>query len=154
MDEPTNENARAIVLTCMDYRYPLTIVEYMSREGLTGSYYHVILAGASLGAVLDELPPENIKLHWGETFFDHLDIVLAPPGIQKVYILDHRGCKAYQIFRGLTDDVDPGDEQRAHEREMNKLKAKIQAKYPGLPVITALFQKLKDEEEYTALEIE
>lgn len=150
MDEPL-ANARAIVLSCMDFRYPQAIVDYMTRRNLNRLYYHVILAGASLGAVLDESP--HLKPHWRETFFDHLDIVLAPPAIQEVYILDHRGCKAYQLFRGLPDDVDEGREETAHYREMNKLRAIIQERH-GLPVTMGLLQKLKGEEEYTVLEME
>jgi hypothetical protein len=154
MDEPINENARAILLSCMDFRYPQAIINHMNGRGLNLRYYHVILAGASLGAVLDEPPPNHIKPHWRDTFFDHLDIVLAPPAIQEVHLLDHRDCKAYQIFRGLPVDVDPEVEQIAHFREMNKLKAIIQARHRNLTVYTGLLQSHRGEEEYTVLEME
>ncbi len=154
MSEPIIENARAIVLTCMDFRYPEAIVNFMNGRNLNRRYYHVILAGASLGAVLDEPPPENIKPHWRTTFFDHLDIVLAPPAISEVYLLDHRDCKAYRIFGRLPDRPREDEETDAHYREMNKLKAIIQARHPGLSVVTGLLQKLNEDDEYTVLEME
>jgi hypothetical protein len=153
MDEPAIGNATTLLLTCMDFRYPEAIVEYMKREGLTLKYYHVILAGASLGAVLDT--PPHLKLQWQTTFFDHLDIVLTPPGaITQVYILDHRDCKAYRIFRGLPEDVDRDTETRAHRLEMNKLKNLIQQRYNGLHVECSLLERRKGEEEFRALEVE
>lgn len=153
MNDPANENATAILLTCMDFRYPQRIIEYMNDEGLEGEYYHVILAGASLGAVLD-IPP-HLKPQWRSTFFDHLEIVLTPPGaIEKVYILDHRDCKAYRIFGRLPDNPDPERERIAHENEMNKLKAIIQERYEGLPVKLGLLERLEGEEEFTVLDMD
>jgi hypothetical protein len=118
----------------------------------------VILAGASLGAVLDSEP--YIKPHWRETFFHHLEILLnppppdPPPPITQVYILDHRDCRAYRIFRGLPGNPDPDDERRAHEREMYKLRDAIQQRHSGLPVFVGLLERREGKEEFTVLEIE
>jgi hypothetical protein len=153
MDEPANGNATTLLLTCMDFRYPEAIVKYMEDEGLTLKYYHVILAGASLGAVLDT--PPHLKPAWQTTFFDHLAIVLTPPdAITQVYILDHRDCKAYRIFGRLPENPDRDDETHAHQLEMNKLKDLIHVRYSDLPVKCTLLERPDGEEEFRALEIE
>ena len=153
MDDPTIGNATAILLSCMDFRYPQAIINHMRGQGLEGQYYHVILAGASLGANLDTQP--HLKPNWRNTFFDHLQMVLTPPGpITKVHILDHRDCKAYRLFRGLPENVDRDRETAAHNLELHKLKAALQQRYGGLPVFTGLLERLKEEEEFKVLEIE
>jgi hypothetical protein len=155
MDEPTNGKATTLLLTCMDFRYPEAIAEYMEDEGLTGKYYHVILAGASLGAVLDT--PPQLKPHWRDTFFDHLEIVYPPPPkprIEQVYILDHRDCLAYRIFRGLPTNIDPISEAKAHLFEMNKLKIAIQLRHIGLRVLLGLLSRINEEEKFTVQEME
>ena len=140
---PKEEKVTAILLTCMDFRYPQAIVDYMRDEGLAGDYDHVILAGASLGAVLDS--GEHIKLHWQRTFFDHVDIAIYLHAITTVYILDHRDCGAYRVFRGLPRPVPEDVEREAHEREMRKLKGEIESRYANVSVRCGLLEELKEE---------
>ena len=141
----TNEHkVKALLLTCMDFRYPQAIVEYMDKQGLTGDYDHVILAGASLGAGLDTEP--WILPHWRDTFFDHVDTALKLHSITMVYILDHRDCGAYRVFRGLPEDVDRQTETDAHKLEMRKLRDAIYSKYVNVSVECDLLEKLEGEE--------
>ena len=58
--DPGHE-ADILLLTCMDFRFLLTIAEKMKGK----KYDHVVLAGAALGVV-------GGKEHWHETFLDHL----------------------------------------------------------------------------------
>lgn len=145
------EKVRALLLTCMDYRYPQAIVTYMDCQGYNLDYDHVILAGASLGAVLDEEP--HLKPHWHDTFFDHIDVAIDLHSIEVVYILDHRDCGAYRVFRGLPRDVPRDIETRAHQKEMDKLRAAILAEHSGLTVKCGLLEKI-DGEEFRVLELE
>lgn len=142
---------KALLLTCMDYRYPQAILNYMDKQGLTGDYDHVILAGASLGANLDAKP--WIMPHWRDTFFDHVDTALKLHSITMVYILDHRDCGAYRVFRGLPEDVDRQTETDAHKLEMYKLRDEIKSRYVNVSVEFGLLEKLEGEE-FTVLEIE
>ncbi|HTH15061.1 MAG TPA: carbonic anhydrase, partial [Magnetospirillum sp.] len=77
--------AEALLLSCMDYRLVDDIVRYMDGRHMTNQYDHVVLAGASLGAVSE-------KLNWGRTFWDHLDVAMELHHIKKVIILDHKDC--------------------------------------------------------------
>ena len=46
----------ALLLSCMDFRLMDDIERYMSGRGLRDKYDHVVLAGASLGAITDKYP--------------------------------------------------------------------------------------------------
>lgn len=145
------KKVKALLLTCMDYRYPQAITKYMDKQGLTGDYDHVILAGASLGANLDTKP--HLKPHWRETFFDHVDTALKLHSITMVYILDHRDCGAYRVFRGLPENVERQRETDAHKLEMYKLGDEIKSRYVNLSVEFGLLEKIEGEE-FTVLRID
>ena len=51
-----------LLLTCMDFRLVNEIEAYMDARGLKDRYDHVVLAGASLGALNDRFPA------WSEVF--------------------------------------------------------------------------------------
>jgi hypothetical protein len=44
-----NPDYKVVLLSCMDSRYPHRIIESMDSRGLRGQYFHLILAGGSLG---------------------------------------------------------------------------------------------------------
>ncbi len=122
-------HAEALLLSCMDYRLVDDIVRYMDGRGLTNNYDHVVLAGASLGAVSD-------KLNWGKTFWDHLDVALKLHHVQKVVILDHKDCGAYRVV--FERDFKDGEELAIHREQQGKLRDAIKAKYPELTVETLI----------------
>lgn len=90
--EALSGHAEALLLSCMDYRLVDETERYMTNRGLRDKYDHVILAGASLGAMTDKYPS------WNQTFWDHLDVSIKLHGIKKVIILDHRDCGAYKAI--------------------------------------------------------
>lgn len=132
--------AEALLLTCIDFRYPHAIIEYMDGLGLHKNYDHVILAGSALGATLDS--GENARPHWQRTFLDHLDIARDLHDIKKVYILDHRDCGAYRVFLGLPPDVDPDVERRTHLERIERLTGLIKAAHPDLGVEGDLMERI------------
>lgn len=121
--------ADALLLSCMDYRLVDDIVRYMDGRAMTDKYDHVVLAGASLGAVSD-------KLNWGKTFWDHLDVALKLHHVHKVIILDHKDCGAYRVV--FERNFEGADELAVHREQLTMLKAAIKAKYPDLAVETLL----------------
>ncbi|MBY0431988.1 MAG: twin-arginine translocation signal domain-containing protein [Rhodospirillales bacterium] len=118
----------ALLLSCMDFRLLDHIVRYMDGRGLTHQYDHVILAGASLGALNDQFPA------WGKTFWDHLDVSIKLHEIKKVMIMDHRDCGAYKVI--LKQDLagDPARETQVHSGQLRNLAGQVKAKYPQLGV--------------------
>ncbi len=125
--------AEVVLLTCMDFRFFELVTDYMRRAGLTGKYYHLILAGAALGAVV---PKEPADPEWHKTFFSHLKLAreLDPRNpIKRVIVLEHRGCKAYEKFGVLKPPYTPDKEREAHDTQVGLLREIIVRDY-GLPV--------------------
>lgn len=128
-DDPNKPEV--VLLTCMDFRFFGLIVEYMEKAKLTGKYYHLILAGAALGAVVPKKPADP---EWHKTFFDHLELARGlDPTITRVIVLEHRGCKAYEKFGVLVPPYTDDDERDAHDEQVEKLRQLIVRDY-GLPV--------------------
>ncbi|QCO04809.1 carbonic anhydrase [Azospirillum argentinense] len=118
----------ALLLSCMDYRLIDDIGRYMDARGLTNRYDHVILAGASLGALTDR------KKAWGEAFWDHVAVARQLHQIKRVMVMDHRDCGAYRVFLGTDLAADPEKETAAHAEQLRALGAAIKARHPGLEV--------------------
>ncbi|CAO3450005.1 hypothetical protein [Azospirillum argentinense] len=118
----------ALLLSCMDYRLIDDIGRYMDGRGLTNRYDHVILAGASLGALTDR------KKAWGEAFWDHVAVAKQLHRIRRVMVMDHRDCGAYRVFLGTDLVADPEKETAAHAEQLRALGAAIKARHPDLEV--------------------
>lgn len=120
--------ADALLLSCMDFRLMYDIERYMSGRKLRDKYDHIVLAGASLGALTDKYPA------WSRTFWEHLDIAINLHNIHTVIIMDHRDCGAYKLILGPEHAKDPKTEKETHATQLKKLKAQIAEKYPKLKV--------------------
>ena len=120
--------AEVLLLSCMDYRLLDDIARYMDGRGLTDKYDHVILAGASLGALVDAKP------EWGATFWNHVDVAMDLHHIHKVMIIDHLDCGAYKVFIGPDTAKDRETETRYHTEQLRKLGSMLTARYPGFGV--------------------
>lgn len=117
-----------LLLSCMDYRLMSDVAGYMNQRGLEKNYDHVILAGASLGAMNEMFPA------WGETFWQHLDAAIQLHSIHKVVVLDHRDCGAYRVILGEDLADDPARELEVHAERMMALRDAIRASHPSLEV--------------------
>ena len=84
----------SVVLSCMDYRLMDDVGVYLNKRGLKDNYDHLILAGASLGAVTNKYP------HWGETFFEHVGLAIKLHNVHRAILIDHRDCGAYRLIFG------------------------------------------------------
>jgi len=119
----------ALLLSCMDFRLMDDVERYMSADRkLANSYDHIVLAGASLGAITSKYPA------WNKTFWQHLDIAIKLDSIHKVIVMDHRDCGAYKVILGEDFAKDPAKETAVHTTQLKKLSALIQKKYPKLEV--------------------
>ncbi|HKQ51775.1 MAG TPA: hypothetical protein VJT74_05355 [Pyrinomonadaceae bacterium] len=141
-----SSKAEVVLLTCMDFRFFERVSKYMDDAGLTGKYYHLILAGAALGAVV---PKEPADPEWHKTFFDHLKLARTlDPQITRVIVLEHRGCKAYEKFDVLVPPYTDGQERDAHDKQVAQLRTIIVRQY-GLPVesfLLSLEKRAADDE--------
>jgi carbonic anhydrase len=118
----------ALLLTCMDYRLMDEVERYMSGRGMRDKYDHIVLAGASLGAITDKFPA------WNKTFWEHLDVAIQLHAIHTVILMDHRDCGAYKEILGPQHARDPKVERETHALQLRKLRSMIREKHPKLDV--------------------
>ncbi len=118
----------ALLLSCMDFRLMDDIERYMSNRKLRDKYDHIVLAGASLGAITAKYPA------WNKTFWEHLDIAIKLHNIHTVIVMDHRDCGAYKVILGSEHAKDPKTEKETHAVQLKELRAQIAEKYPKLKV--------------------
>ena len=120
--DPPRQNV--LLLSCMDARLIDELVALMNRDNLTNRYDHVVLAGASLGALQDEFP------NWRNTFFDHLRLAIDLHQVKDVYIVEHRNCGAYRKFLAQDYGDSPAEqerEERDHREHAFRLRREILA---------------------------
>jgi len=132
-DERTK--AEALLLTCMDYRFTHATERYMAGRKLQDKYYHVILAGAALGAVA----PPPTEPAWKTTFWTHLAtaIKLTTDGgrpLGRVIVIDHRKCGAYNIILGEDCCKDRPKETEAHAAQLRELRKQIVGRHDKMQV--------------------
>lgn len=121
-------HTEALLLSCMDFRLMDDVERYMSGRGLTDKYDHIVLAGASLGAITKKFPA------WNKTFWEHLDIAIKLHSTHKVIVMDHRDCGAYKVVLGEDFAKDPEKETAVHATQLKNLGALIKKKHPKLEV--------------------
>ena len=119
-------SAKAIVLTCMDYRLVDDAVKYLHGRGLENQYDHVVLAGASAGA-LGKLGPE-----WASTFWKHVDTAIKLHHVSELIVIDHRDCGAFKIVYGPDSIADRTRETNLHRGLLRELRDQTNAKFPTL----------------------
>lgn len=117
-----------LLLSCMDYRLVDETEHYMTGRGLRNKYDHIVLAGASLGAITDKFPD------WGRTFWEHLDVAIQLHQVHKVMVLDHRDCGAYKTILGEDLAKDPSKETTVHGTQLKALREQIKKKHATLEV--------------------
>lgn len=100
--------AKVLLLSCVDLRYPHRITDTMDAEGYRGRYYHLAMAGASHAAKHDAT--------WAQAFADHLEFAVEHGRVTGVVVLDHLDCKAYQLYEGVRPGDIPGE--RAKHRDV------------------------------------
>ena len=133
--EDENTKAEALLLSCMDYRLTHHTERFMAGRKLQDKYYHVILAGAALGAVA----PPPTEPAWKTTFWTHLAVAidLTTRGgrpLRRVLVVDHRECGAYDLILGEGCCNTRPKETDAHAGQLRELRKQIVAKYSTMQV--------------------
>lgn len=113
-----------LMLSCIDYRFPHLICDYLDARGLIGNYDIFTLPGASLGACCPEYP------HWNKAFEEIIELAIGLHSIKKVIILNHEECGAFQKLRGVPDKK--SDEIVMHKEQVAITQAWLEKKFPQL----------------------
>jgi len=137
------EKATVFLLTCMDYRYALRIIDLMDSKGLRRKYDIFVLAGAAAGANEDE--------KWREVLVEHIKTArLVGHPIDRIMILEHRDCGAYREFFGLEwADVKPPVEFEKHLEQVEILRIYLErvleGEIPNLKIDAFLLPRDEDD---------
>lgn len=97
--------ATAMVLTCIDYRFIQTGIDFLEASVLDDKFDLSTLAGASLG-----YNQKKFKC-WRQTFEDLTKLAIQLHHITEIIVIDHMDCGAYAKF--YPDLVKNSDEERA-----------------------------------------
>jgi hypothetical protein len=122
------KNAKALVLSCIDF--PVLEAEryFLSLQNLTNQYDLTALAGSSLA--LTGLPhPAD-----AEAFWDQLELSYRLHHIQRVIIIDHQDCGVYADKINPNLSQDRAKEQEVHTQYLSKAYWAIRDRYPDLNI--------------------
>ena len=123
----TSKTAKALVLSCIDFRLIDDEVYYFNKMGYANNYDKFILAGASLGYNQTKYP------EWGQTLNTHIEVAIKLHKIDEIIVLEHMGCGAYKIFYNK-DTLTKTEELDLHKLNATKFKKYINVKFPTLKV--------------------
>ncbi len=119
-------SAQALVLTCMDYRLVDDAVKYFHGRGLADQYDHVVLAGASAGAL------GKLGAEWAATFWKHVETAIQLHHVKELIVVDHRDCGAFKIVFGAESIAERKRETNLHRALLRELRTQVNARFPTL----------------------
>jgi len=125
--------AKALVLTCIDFRLIDDAVRFMNKLGYNNNYDEFIIAGASLGYnKTDKLPFCDA---WKQTIDSHIGLAMSLHDIKEVIVIDHMKCGAYKkYYKPDGTDLVESEEIAYHIENLTTFGTSIQDKYPCLSV--------------------
>lgn len=121
-----NFKAKALILSCIDFRIQPDITEFLECLTYSGKYDNFMLAGSSLGF------NQNIHPEWKKTFADHLKLANDLHFIEHIIVIDHMDCAAYKLFYNM--NLNSEEEHNLHVVNLNKFKKFINSDYPNLSI--------------------
>jgi len=122
----------AMLLTCIDPRFPEPTINYMKNRNMTGKYSQFTFAGAAIGVVAPAFKD------WGKTFWDNLGASIQLHNIPKVIALNHRDCGAAKIAYGAEKVANREIETETHKASLALFRKQVAENQPKLQVETAL----------------
>jgi carbonic anhydrase len=121
-------NYEAMLLTCIDPRFPEPTIKYMEGRHMTGKYSQFSFAGASIGVVAPAFKT------WAPAFWDNLAASMQLHHIPKVIAMNHRDCGAAKIAYGADAVKDKATETATHKAALMEFKKQVADKQPKLTV--------------------
>lgn len=119
-------NYEAMLLSCIDPRFPAPVMNYMKGRHLVGKYSQFNIAGASIGVVAPAFKT------WAPAFWDNLGASIQLHNIKKVIVINHRDCGAAKIAYGADAVKDKAAETETHKNALMDFKKQLAEKQPAL----------------------
>lgn len=125
-------NYDAMLLTCIDPRFPEHSLNWMRRRDLSGKYSQFSIAGAAIGVVAPAFAD------WQKAFWDNLGASMQLHRIPRVIAVNHRDCGAAKIAYGAERVGNAAAETDTHKAALAEFRAAVAKRQPTLKVETAL----------------
>jgi carbonic anhydrase len=119
-------NYEAMLLTCIDPRFPQKTITYMGQRRMNGKYSQFTFAGAAIGAVAPAFKD------WHKTFWDNLAASIELHNIKSVIALDHRDCGAAKIAYGAEKVANRAAETETHKAALMEFRKQVAERQPKL----------------------
>ena len=121
-------NYDAMLLTCIDPRFPEPTIKYMEGRDMVGKYSQFSIAGASIGVVAPAFKT------CAPAFWDNLAASMELHNIPKVIAMNHRDCGAAKIAYGADKVANPQIETETHKAALIEFRKQVAEKQPKLQV--------------------
>jgi hypothetical protein len=121
-------NYEAMLVTCIDPRFPKPTLDYMRHRKMVGKYSQFTFAGASIGVVAPAFKT------WAPAFWENLAASMQLHHIPKVIAMNHRDCGAAKIAYGADAVKDKAAETATHKAALLEFKKQVGEKQPALKV--------------------
>jgi hypothetical protein len=121
-------NYDAMLLACIDPRFPKLTIDYMSSRSMLGKYSQFNIAGAAIGAVAPKFSG------WHQTFWDNLGASIQLHNIPAVIAINHRDCGAAKIAYGDAAVATRQAETATHRDALLEFRSETVKRYPALRV--------------------
>ncbi len=118
----------AMLLTCIDPRFPEPTIKYMESRSMVGKYSQFSFAGAAIGAVAPAFKT------WAPAFWDNLAASIQLHSIPKVIAMNRRDCGAAKIAYGEAAVASREIETATHKASLMEFKKQVAEKQPKLTV--------------------
>ena len=121
-------NYDAMLLACIDPRFPKLTLDHMTRRSMVGKYSQFNIAGAAIGAVAPKFAD------WHNTFWDNLGASIQLHNIPAVIAINHRDCGAAKIAYGESAVASRDKETATHRNALMTFKNDVAIRFPKLRV--------------------
>jgi carbonic anhydrase len=125
-------NYEAMVLSCIDPRFPEPTLNHMKSRNMLGKYSQFVIAGASIGVVAPAFKD------WQKAFWDNLAASIQLHHIPKVIAINHRDCGAAKIAYGEAKVANPQVETETHKAALAEFRKQVGERQTKLAVETGL----------------
>jgi hypothetical protein len=121
-------NYDAMLLTCIDPRFPEPTFNYMKSRDLVGKYSQFSFAGAAIGVVAPAFKT------WEPAFWDNLATTIQLHNVPKVIAMNHRDCGAAEIAYGAEKVANRDIETATHKASLMEFRKQVAERQPKLKV--------------------
>lgn len=121
-------NYDAMLLACIDPRFPKLTIDHMNGRSMVGKYSQFNMAGAAIGAVAPKFAG------WHQTFWDNLGASIQLHNIPAVIAINHRDCGAAKIAYGDAAVANREVETATHRTSLLAFRDEVAKRHPKLKV--------------------